>query len=140
MNRENVQTVRDAIAAAPPEEFNYNHFFSDVRNGRSPSCPEVIPKPHCGTAGCVAGWTLMLFRIEADSRGESWEVAVQRLLGIDYATYCNLCYRQCGSADREAALARLDHLLQHGNLRDYDFHREWMECHGRACAEERQRA
>lgn len=52
MNRENIKKVRDVIASLPRGRFNMGDWVSNL---------DLTPKQlahTCGTAACIAGWTL----------------------------------------------------------------------------------
>lgn len=56
MNVERITTLRDHIAALPPEKFNLGSWFS------SPvKLPTAGAFHKCGTSACIAGWALVLF-------------------------------------------------------------------------------
>lgn len=119
MNLERMIQLRDAIAAAPPAEFRYDDYFSD-RGGMFE--PVEVPKPHCGTAGCVAGWACMLFRpremvraVTAPSDDLSILNVARTALDLDLNQASFLFLENCAIATREDALKRLNWMIEHAN-------------------------
>lgn len=135
MNKERLQQLHDAIEAAPPEEFFYNAFFSGKNDGLLTAGYLTIPKPHCGTAGCVAGWALMLFipgeRSYNGSCGDPKVSAFDQAkdvldLSSSEATFLFLEYAH--AAKREDALRRLRHLLDGDHPDNYHWETEsWRQ-------------
>lgn len=104
MNRENIQKVRDVIAALPPELFNMKYFGK---------------QSECGTVACIAGWT-----VDVLGRGIGWMPTIaQRHFGIsnDQATELFwVGHRDAGhpywKATNAQAVRVLDHLLETGEV------------------------
>lgn len=131
MNETAMRAVYKTIKAAPPEEFDYSHYFSRCdRAFETKSIPS--PEPGCGTAGCVAGWTAMLY-----FPGRNFHSANQldddaaEVLGIDHNTAYILFQFKSGFATREDALRRLDWLITSGGtFKDYPWELEsWYARH-----------
>lgn len=57
MNLENIRRVREAIAAADEDTVSMSSFFRGVG-----PYDDVGILGKCGTAGCIAGWTVSIFR------------------------------------------------------------------------------
>lgn len=127
MNRERVQKLRDHVASVPLREFTYANYFDDTCDRfRLYGYGELPP---CGTAACVAGHTLLLFRegsfkqfiVRELRQGQEIQGIADQILEIDEATSEYLFLKRALSADRQCAVDRLDHLLVHGELCSYDF-------------------
>ena len=122
MNKERLQIVRDRIAAAPPEQFIYSSYLEDLTDMQR--LFDEVPEPGCGTAGCVAGWTCMLFVPGLDIRFRNADQCVRKaieLLNIYSDTADFLFHEHCSQATREDALKRIDYLLQYGHYRGYSW-------------------
>jgi hypothetical protein len=72
INTTKLRVLADAIESAPEQTFDMQSWFthvvsddSDVQEGVLPVWGESFVaggiNPHCGTAGCIAGWTCNIF-------------------------------------------------------------------------------
>lgn len=146
MNKERMQTLREAIAAALPDEFEYSSFFckkTGLGGIRQLSMQMTVPEPHCGTVGCVAGWALMLFspgiktyplhcssRIDAGDIPMTTSKQAQELLDLTSKERDFLFVDYVMHATREDALRRLDFLIADGYPDAYDWTKEsWFAEH-----------
>jgi hypothetical protein len=141
MNREKIKQLRDHIAALPKELFTYSVYLRPPSGGEEECeahlCGVADTKYPCGTAGCVAGHCVMLFDIQlphlsvgTPQGGLNLELfrVVRETLGLPAPDAHTLCITLHALANQAAAVRRLDHLLEHGTLRHYDFHGEPEAC------------
>jgi len=107
MNRENIQKVRDVIAALPPAQF-------DMR--------ELGTKNECGTVACIAGWACEVLGTGNDRDYGTTSVATE-MFGITQGQAHELFW--LGSAEPgsklwlagpDHAVRVLDHLLATGEV------------------------
>lgn len=129
MNREALIQLRGHIADLPEEKFTYNSYWpaDNIREWWHGEAPV------CGTAGCVAGHTCVLFHLS--SKGARGTVAYTfpssaagEFLGLGKADQEALFYVACNSANKDDAVRRLDYLIQHETLAGYNFSGEsWWE-------------
>lgn len=119
--RANLIKVRDHIASLPPGRFNMRYLFKDRRGERwSDEAPHAQLVHPCGTAACIAGWTLALFA--PNKRGGDADDA-QTLLGLDEYQADELFlpqgYRNSRRYTQARAVRTLDHLIATGEV-DWD--------------------
>lgn len=126
MNRERITQLRDVLAELPPERFNIRYWATDRATGRPHPILSTfeadfsIVKHDCGTAACIAGWALTLFKPEVTNIGSS----AQTVLGLTNEQAYEL-FEPEGYSDEDAnerftaqaAVAALDHLLDTGEVR-----------------------
>jgi hypothetical protein len=116
MNVENIKKVRDVIANLPPERFNMAALF--VVDGKAVMPERKSPVKlveSCGTAACIAGWTLATFRQPKHS--DAFEAG--NLLDLNYMQRDDL-FTPVGYDEGEythaQAVAVLDHLIATGEV------------------------
>lgn len=117
-HRENIQRVRDLIAGLPPERFDMRALWSAAGEvapdyGKTPA---ALVKG-CGTAACIAGWTLALLKprtkgLDSNDAGN--------LLGLNEEE-ADLLFMPPGFMDearftQAMAVRTLDHLLATGEV------------------------
>lgn len=63
MNKARLVKLRDHIAQLPPERIDMRAFTLAIgpHANYSPSIKDVAEDEDCGTAACIAGWTVALF-------------------------------------------------------------------------------
>lgn len=122
MNRENIQKVRDRIASLPPERFDMAGVFMRDGDLSGPGCDGAPATPGefmeaCGTAACIAGWTLAVLSPAGDACPSLKQA--RGLLGLGLATSHSLfipddfCTRRYTP---DEAVRVLDHLLETGEV------------------------
>lgn len=115
MNRKRIQILRDHLAGLPDERFAMERWFSAATP--NPFLPKEMTH-ECGTAACIAGWTLSLFR---KASVEIWEVEhiAASILGLTIDQACDL-FMPPGfvhnKQTRAQAVATLDRLLETGEV------------------------
>ena len=70
--------------------------FNDALNGAEFDTGEIQLAPPCGTAGCIAGWAVILGHPELKPEEAKYRYDIhkeaQKLLGVDYDTLDKLYY------------------------------------------------
>lgn len=84
MNVALLTQVRDRILAEP-KRFEMSTFFGDVNLTR----PSDFLEPGCGTTACIAGWTLALTAVGAES---VWWNAASKALDLTLTQTADLFY------------------------------------------------
>ena len=94
--------------------------FNYVGRSRVVMLPEAAESPEvCGTAGCAAGWTVMLFddatpmELFARRLSGPWAQLAADLLGIDQE-YGDYLFIESSSGGEDIAVRSLKHLRDHG--------------------------
>jgi hypothetical protein len=132
MNRENVQRLRDHIAALPPEAFRFDMVFNEA--GWEAFHTPAASYANCNTVACVAGWACVMQDTHVppptpDSPlGPSIDSAANKAaawleLGVldAYRLFFGGADLHWPNQGRDEVLRRLDVLLSVGSLRDdYD--------------------
>jgi hypothetical protein len=77
--RERLEYLRDFLRELPDEKLNMSSYFHDQVGSRG-WVPRKALKHSCGTAACVAGWSISLFR-SREPQQTNWESARQ-VLGL----------------------------------------------------------
>lgn len=124
MNRENIQKVRDHIAAIPASRFNMGSYFdgptTEARTYRG------MAEGACGSCACIAGHALAL--LVPNGRSGDYVMRARRLLGLNNREALRLFepesqdYWFMGeelrheSVTRDEAVRVLDHLLETGKV------------------------
>lgn len=129
MNEERILKLADYIEQLPPQSFCMALFAAEAADNLEDAMEldlvdalKVDPEHPCGTVGCIAGWTCILFRQEAEQIIEglypnqpsfrfAYSDVAAEVLGLDRDTAHDLffCFRD--STDREFAADRLRKLL-----------------------------
>lgn len=121
MNRENIQKVRDVIAAADAASFSMAYIYDGEPEGFDPSRDpfgELLNV--CGTTACIAGWTLAVCTpTEPPWRDEMPVTRAASLLGLRPEFEGRWLFAPDGYEDprrysRAHAIRVLDHLLATG--------------------------
>lgn len=105
MNKDRIKEVIGKLRALPEENFCYE---------------EVFRNDECGTVGCVAGWICEWYSPVTNDRLDT----ARDLLGLCERDSYLLFLANCGRANREDAIKRLEWLLEHGSLEYYPFEEE----------------
>lgn len=122
MNRERIQILRDHLAQLPDERFNMRLWFSD---GSGEPAPEILREAifnprSCGTAACIAGHALRLFRSRVNGTDNSIFEAARNVLKLNSPMALELFqpdgFSEKGVFTRAQAVATLDHLLETGEV------------------------
>lgn len=137
MNTERLKTVREHIDNHR-NRFIYSSFFAGnepIYDGQG-RCMSIYDCTldyieNCGTAACVAGWTILLF---GDKTVPLYRINESRFAkdALDLTSpECQfLFYYKSEEASVDDALARLDWLIAGNNVLDYDFGKEsWVEAY-----------
>jgi hypothetical protein len=127
VNKTNLRKVYKAIKHAPPDRFCYSQYFGS--RYRDVSTTDVVPDVSCGTAGCVAGWTAMIFAPgDPFLTGDQLDELCSSHLGLDDNEAHFLFHEKWELATRDDALARLHHLIEYGTESGYDWTKEsWYD-------------
>lgn len=135
MNTERLKTVRECIASHR-DRFIYSSFFAGNEpiydeQGRCKSIYDCTLDQieNCGTAACVAGWTILLFGDKTKPLHRINESGFARdALSLTHRECQFLFYYKAEDAFVDDALARLDWLIAGKDVLDYDFGKEsWVK-------------
>lgn len=114
INRENMQKVRDLIAALPRRKFCMSHWAAS-KQPHGVFAPVEFTKsgsPKCNTVACIGGWTQLA--IDGSGQCPDERVAAQ-LLGLSYEQAQKLFYTPYGlgmsSVTNAEAVMVLDDML-----------------------------
>lgn len=127
MNKELLIKTREAILKHR-KQFNLNFWLDGEERNLD----------HCGTVGCIAGFVVCI-AAEKPDKVTSIPIEAGELLGIssfslrerlfNSSTIGNNWYLKDKDINRKhhvtEAVARIDHLLEHGNLDDYNTPEEY---------------
>lgn len=116
MNIDNLTRLRDELQAAEDRDFTYSRLFTPAADHNNTRWLDTFPKPKCGTAGCVAGWTLMLFRPGQNANLFSSTLrSAKEILELDGPQAVFLFLQHCDKASRADAIKRLTWLIENSD-------------------------
>ncbi len=139
MNKPKIEQLLKYLKRIPLSNFDYGNWFANhdgVRFELWQYAMDDQKPPKCGTAACVAGHACLLFWDKSKKslcKLESIKDTAKQILGLSEQTAHNLFVRNIFTitkthdlkyAGRIHAVRRLEHLLKHGNLMNYDFDNE----------------
>lgn len=124
MNKDNIRKVRDVIASQPAAKFDMARLFTtqDLRDWWILRPDAVLNE--CGTAACIAGWTLVVFQPEQLSTKGA--VDAEPYLGLNEGQAFKLFTPPGWKTERYTrahAVRVLDHLLETGEVNWIDTRR-----------------
>lgn len=116
LNRENVQKVRDFIAALDPKHFNMRYWTTRLEGGAPHYVSHSDLIAHrCGSCACIGGWTEALLSESEDEERDAGD-----LLGLGEVDRDALFYPDNVGPYEDItipqAVAVLDHLLETGEV------------------------
>ena len=133
MHKTRVKALRDHLQSIPDREFDYSSFLlpSDLASAEYDVDATIsvwsefwrdsgAGEYPCGTTGCVAGHCCVLNNIPVQ-RNESAADKAKNFLDLSGPEVTFLFYDYNEFAKRSDAIARLNHLLDGGNVYNYDF-------------------
>lgn len=87
LTKQRLLKVADAVEAAPPDRFNMGTWLTIRGKETFPESPRLAQKLNnsCGTAGCIAGWTVAVFpRAGKPDAGRDYNIShhAERILGL----------------------------------------------------------
>jgi hypothetical protein len=79
--KDRAKVLRDFLDQLPPQNFDLRHWGAVVDEDGYDTGMRVVPKPECGTVGCIAGWAAYLLDIRQYAGGQFSERA-RKWLGL----------------------------------------------------------